>query len=124
MAEITYNIKNGNEGGIIIVLINTGYHNISSCGSLKIEDAKQNLIWEHVFEEPYFQAWQTMTIKIPYSTFSNIGTAGLNALTITASHPWPGDTDAIITLDIPVYDSINSLHNLMSGAWIQFTLNL
>lgn len=122
MAEITYNIKNFGEGGIIIVLVNTGV-SISTCGSLKIEDAEQNLIWEHVFEAPYFTGG-VMTIKIPVSALSSTTGAALNTLTITASHPWPDDEDAIITLNLPYVGSFNSVNNVLAGAWIQFTLNL
>lgn len=126
MAEITYNIKNGleGEGGIIIVLIHTGAK-INVCGSLKIEDAEQNLVWEHVFEAPYFQSGtQTMTIKIPNSALPSMSTTALRTLTITASHPWPDDEDGIITLNMPLFDSFNSISSLQAGARIQFTLNL
>lgn len=122
MAEITYNIKGSPEGGIIIVLLNTGWL-LAPCGSLKIEDAEQNLIWEHVFEAPYFQTGQTMTIKIPISAFPSTTGAALKTLTITLSYPWPGDPNATITLNIPNFDSLNSINNLISGAWLQFTVD-
>lgn len=122
MAEITYNIKGPSEGGIIIVLINKGLL-LTPCGSLKIEDAEQNLIWEHVFEAPYFQPGQTMTIKIPISAFPSPNGVTLKTLTITASYPWPGEEDATITLNLSHY-GFNSMHSLQSGAWLQFTLNL
>lgn len=123
MAEITYNIKDPTKGGIIIVLVNTGMK-LTPCGSLKIEDAEQNLVWEHVFEAPYFQPGQTMTIKIPVSALTSPNIVSLKTLTITASHPWPDDEDAIITLNMNSSNAINNATHLMSGAWIQFTLNL